>query len=153
MSKVTVKLDDVAEALTTGSMGLLRYFLDRETGQVHLVSEECDPEEGLDPGALRLLVAETEGESEPSGRFLEICELPSHVQFRWMERFVEGLSGRLAAPLEDALRRPKPFRRFKDTLLELPPEIRESWFAFNRERDREAAEEWLVENGVEYMPA
>src|SRR5262245_29864659 len=65
---------------------------------------------------------------------LEIDRLPSHVQFEWMEEFSESVhSITLRTSLGRALRERKPFRNFKDALLEYPME-RERWFEFHAKK-------------------
>jgi hypothetical protein len=79
---------------------------------------------------------------------MAVDPLPSSVEYGWMEEFAETVAAAaLRVRLEEALAGDGPFRRFKDVLAGHPAE-RERWFAFHDERVREAAREWLEENGV-----
>ena len=130
------------ELALTWRMDEGRYFLDRETGEVIAWTGADDPEhseEDLEAG---------EGE----GRLLPIDALPSSVEYGWMEEFLATVrNAALREELDGELRRSHPFRRFKDVLAGHPAE-RERWFAFHSERVREAAREWLEENGIEGSP-
>lgn len=87
---------------------------------------------------------ETYGES-----FVEAPKTDSHEAYGDMEAFIETISdSRLRDRLEDAINRPKPFRRFKDILASYPKE-EEQWFRFRDERDRQRILEWLEEEGIE----
>ena len=61
---------------------------------------------------------------------LPIDTIESGVQFRWMEEFI-GTVHSIAAQnaLRDALRHKRPFRNFKDALMEFPV-LRKKWFQF-----------------------
>jgi len=115
-----------------------RYFLDRETGEVIAWTGVDDPEHSEDE--LDAGLAE--------GRLLPIDPLPSPVEYDWMEEFAATVGKpELRRQLEAALRASRPFRRLKDVLADYPAE-RQRWFAFHSERLREAAKEWLEENGI-----
>ena len=49
--------------------------------------------------------------------------------------------------LADALDRPKPFRRFKDALLD--PSLRQAWFAFEGAAHASLAQAWCEANEIE----
>ena len=60
-----------------------------------------------------------------------------------MEDFVDELpEGEGCRALDRALRLPRPFRSFKDTLLDFP-DLRERWFKFHHGRMLERAQAWL----------
>jgi len=61
---------------------------------------------------------------------LPIDPIESRVRFRWMEEFI-GTVHSIAAQnaLRDAIRHKKPFRNFKDALMEFPL-LRKKWFQF-----------------------
>jgi len=70
-----------------------------------------------------------------------------------MEDYVDGLpESEARRALARALRLPKPFRAFKDTLFDFPGE-REAWFAFQTQHQREAAIRFLEENEVPWVEA
>ena len=84
-------------------------------------------------------------EAEPD-RFFAIDPISSHEAFGIMEAFVTGLpQGAPTTRLAAALGQRRPFRHFKDALLEWP-HIREQWSRFHNARMRQVAEEWLTEN-------
>jgi len=136
MMALKIKRDDLIEALTVrfDSLGGGGWFLDTETGAILL---DADGAEDL-PEDL-----------EDNPRYQAIEPISSHESFRIMEVFVENLGdSREASRLADALHRPKPFRRFKDTLLDYP-KLREAWFAFQNQEHARLAEAWCEENGIE----
>jgi len=65
-----------------------------------------------------------------------------------MEDFIYTLPpGRLQEQLEIAISGRKPFRRFKDVLLNYPQE-RQAWFDFQEEQQRRWARDWLADHGI-----
>ncbi len=91
---------------------------------------------------LRELI-ETEAE-----RYIFIESIGSNESFRVMEQFVEQLPEEKARnDLFDALNRRKPFRQFKDTLLDYP-NIREKWFLFHDQEFKRKAQEWLEDHNI-----
>jgi len=126
---------DLIEALET-RMDEGFWVIDLETGEVILAGLEG--------------MAEQDGEEPPdyedSDRYLDIQPIPSRDAYQIMEDFVEGLpAGEEQRSLERALGHSRPFRSFKDTLLDFPP-IRERWFKFQHARMLEEAQAWLEEN-------
>lgn len=82
-------------------------------------------------------------------RYLAIEPLSSHESFRVMEAFVAGLGDpRIAVRLAGALSSRKPFRRFKDALLDCPA-VHESWCAFERKAQQKLAEQWCEDQSIE----
>ena len=85
--------------------------------------------------------------SEPQ-RFVFIRPLPSWQSYNLMENFIATLPpGYLRDALERAIAGQKPFRRFKDILLDHPKE-RQAWFDFQNEQQRRWVGEWLMEQGI-----
>ena len=125
-----VDADDLIEALNGGFVEGI-WFLDLERGEVLFVSVEelrADPEEPYE-----------------NPRYRPIRPLESSIGFGIMEDFVEELPwGRPRRSLERALRHRKPFRSFKDALLDFPS-LREAWFKFHNARMLVLAEDWLEE--------
>jgi hypothetical protein len=115
------------------------HYLDLTTGEIVARTGHEDDEgseEEIDAG-----LAE--------GRLLAIEPLPSSVQYDWMSEFAGSVAdAALRRLLEVALDGSGAFRRFKDVLADSPAQ-RGRWFAFRGERLREAAREWLEENGIE----
>jgi hypothetical protein len=74
-----------------------------------------------------------EGEQTDIPEHLDVLLLdpvPSHERFEWMEEFVQTVHSVTArAALGNALRQKKPFRQFKEALIEYPL-VRGQWFRF-----------------------
>ncbi len=127
-----IDLADLAQALVDHSYEH-RWWLDPETGEVVLW--------GVD--------SEEQGEPEPDLRGLRRIEpIPSREGYEEMQDFI----GRVRDPrarglLERAIAGRGAFRRFKDTLLELP-ELREAWFRFHDAGLERRAIRWLVDEGL-----
>ena len=101
-------------------------LLDLESGEVVQAADMPEDEDLDDPD-----------------RFLVIPSMDSFDSFQIMEDFVEGLpEGEACRALARALRLPRPFRCFKDTLFEFPS-LRELWFKFQHDRMLEYAQTWL----------
>lgn len=150
MATLRIDLADLSTALTDQES---TWVLDLQTGEVLMAEWVRDPEfrgtAGLvldeDPASGEDLDDEDWGDFDPleSGRFRRIDPLPSHESFRWMEQFVEGQQDdRVREHLLGALNRSRPFRRFKDALMDFPA-VREAWFQYEEARLREEAETWV----------
>lgn len=86
---------------------------------------------------------------DQSGRYVEIPQAESRDNFRIMEKFAGAVEDeKVQAVLEFALRGPKPFRRFKDALLQYPT-ARQRWFDFENEMKREEVRDWLESLDIE----
>ena len=143
MAKIRIDEGELLMAMDSGD-GMDRWYLDRQTGEVILRSEDddLDFEEDEDPEE------EYEDEDEirarlDEDRYLSIPSLGSHEGFRIMEDFADSVDdARIREELFDALDRRRPFRSFKDALLG-HPEVREQWFKYHEGRLREEALSWL----------
>ncbi len=136
MSKLKINRDDLALALTfqfelSGSNS----YLDTETGEILFTGDNVEVETPQDIG--------------DNPRYLWIEPIDAHQSFRIMEDFVASVDDiGVAARLTDALGRPKPFRRFKDALLDYPP-LRQAWFAFEGAAHVSLAQAWCEASGIE----
>ena len=135
MTRLEIDPDDRIQAMTwTSEMLENSFYLDSETGAILLDSPDVDelPEYfGEDP------------------RYIYIEPTESHLAFEAMQDFVDTLpEGRLADALQHALDGRKPFRHFKDALLDYP-EARESWFRFENDFEMRQASEWCAEHEIE----
>lgn len=140
MKKIPVNLDELGDALDDQGGGH-QWYLDLRNGKLLLVSEFAD------------LPEEFEDIEEQTEVFLPVEPRSSHDGFVVMEDFVESLpESEVRRALARALRLPKPFRSFKDTLLDFPGE-REAWFNFLGERQHQAAIRFLEENEVPWVEA
>lgn len=115
------------------------WYLDRETGEMNFFSSLIDNDE--------IDIEEIEGNPD---RYVYIESMSSDDGFRMMEEFVGALAeGEASRSLTRALRMRKPFRCFKDTLLDFP-EVRQQWFAFHNSRMEELARRFLENEGIDY---
>lgn len=139
MAAIRINADDLIMALDDHG-GLVEWYLDRETGEVLCA---CDTLLGDEDEELSARI-----EAEPE-RYILIDPFPSSAGFEVMTDFVETVTDAAACRvLERALAGRKPFRAFKDALLDYPVE-RESWFRFKDAAFRRHAEAWLADNGIE----
>ncbi len=137
MAELRIDVGELIMALEDNS-GMAECYLDRETGEVLRVSDALLGEEDEDLA--------TRIESNPE-RYVFIDPLPSSAGFEAMTDFVETVADPATRrALERALAGRKPFRAFKDALLDYPAE-RERWFRFKDAADRRHAEAWLKDNG------
>lgn len=110
------------------------WYLDTETGQVILNYDEME----YLPKDL-----------QENPRYCRIEPISSRKSFRVMEDFVETVTDAAAADrLARALEGRKPFRRFRDTLLDFP-DLREAWFQFEDTAHTRMAEQWCAEQGID----
>ncbi|MEM8641347.1 MAG: UPF0158 family protein [Cyanobacteria bacterium P01_G01_bin.54] len=131
MQKLSIDLEDLQMAFKFTSSEVEQY-LDRQTGQVVLNSEDFPLEAELDN----------------MDRYLPIPTADSRAAYDDMEWFVMQVEDSdLREALANAINGRKPFRRFKDTLLGRPE--REQWFKFSNERMQQRIVEWLADEGIE----
>lgn len=140
MSRRTVILnfEDVREAMKDQNH---EWFIDPETGGLCMDRETAAFEFGED-------LADDMAPKDPD----DVLELPwfdSSDGYRLMEKFAARLADDNASEvLETALRRPKPFRRFKDALYELPETVHNEWYLFEAEEMRRIAEDFYESEGI-----
>ena len=116
----------------------IRYYFDRETGEVVMVSEEF----GEGPG-------DEAGEDQESGRFLLVPPFTTNDQFQIMEDFVESLPDEtLVEELNQALIGKGAFQRFEEALERYPQRF-EQWRRFRTDKVVGRARGWLREHGIE----
>lgn len=128
-----IDLSSLAEALEDHSDETSWWF-DPRTGEVEPWSEYLSSEED---------------EIHPEDRGLIPVEpIPSSEGYADMEDFIASVRDpRPRDLLQRAIQGRGAFRRFKDTLLELP-ELRAAWFAFHDARAERRALEWLLLEGI-----
>jgi Uncharacterised protein family (UPF0158) len=107
-------------------------FLDLRSGEVVTVSQ----------GAIDY--AEQRGKVQTGGEhFLRVEPAASREQYKWMERFVAGVTDEaLRERLVIAIDGKGAFRRFKDVLLNYPAE-RERWFSYRSDLLHWHMQKWL----------
>lgn len=169
--KLKVDLDELAAALDHASDSL-SYFLDLETGELALVTEEerailNNIYQGIEEDAgeeesefdrkfdeclarLHLVAWQKQAMRQAhqvdrgfGTRYESVPRADSHEGYQDMEDFIDTLADqRLAELLSVVINGHGAFRRFKDVLARYPRE-REQWFQFQNSRLRHRALEWL----------
>ncbi len=142
MRKVKTNLSELTDAFDNCRIGY-EYYLDIETGELLLVSDEF-----MDINETEEVYEKLDDEPE---RYLSIPTESSREGYQDMVAFTESLEAEnLKGKLWIALNGRGAFRRFKDVLLS-HPEKREEWFKFQDERLEKHVMEWLEENEVELV--
>jgi Uncharacterised protein family (UPF0158) len=136
MPKLKINRDDFVLALTSHfDLSDSNSYLDTETGKIMFTGDGAEEE--------------TPQDIDDNPRYLWIEPIESHESFRIMEDFVASVSDtKAAARVAAALSGPKPFRRFKDALLDYPA-LRQAWFAFEGAAHASLAQAWCEANGIE----
>jgi hypothetical protein len=156
MRSLPINLDELAEAMDQTMRDVNEWYLDTQTGQVILIQtdiggdEDDEEEDDADLPEWQRKAREQVRlvHNDATDRFVHIPENESRDSYGLMEEFIDGLQHERAKDLlARAIDGKGAFRRFKDTLTEFP-EIRGQWFAFENQRKREWAEEWLEEIGL-----
>jgi hypothetical protein len=134
MTALKINRTDFILALTSNAENWDEaWFLDKETGELWLNNDGVD---------------EVPDDLEDNPRYRQIEAIAPHDAFQIMEDFVDELGDSPATEaLQAALNGRKPFRRFKDALLDYP-ELRDRWFAFEETRLNRLAEAWCDEQGI-----
>lgn len=152
--------------------GLGQHYLDRETGDVLLVSDwvqdearKFDDPAAIEDASIRLAwyllwqdgnmgpeLPESEALTQQVDsylkRILTIPEASSHKAYQDMVDFTATVANpHLSQLLAVALNGRGAFRRFKDVLFDYPNE-RERWFAFSADRWHQRINAWLQAEGV-----
>jgi hypothetical protein len=173
MRRLTVDLDELAAALDGDGPPDAAWYLDLETGELAMITDEERQEldavyDDLPPaGQPQVSVAEAlEGRDVPEWmkeliiladavekglgtRYVEVPETGSRPAYEDMEDFIKTVADdELQALLWRAIEGRGAFRRFKDTLADQPAE-QERWYAFRDARRRERAIAWLREEDIE----
>jgi hypothetical protein len=112
-------------------------FLDSRSGEVVTVTE----------GAIDYTEQRTKVQSGGEA-FVRIEPAASREQYKWMERFVAGVTDEpLRERLVIAIDGKGAFRRFKDVLLNYPTE-RERWFSYRAELLHWAIQKWMEKEAL-----
>lgn len=156
--RLKINLDDIALAMSDRDRDINQHYLDTQTGEYVLISEEVmtaleeEDEEmlgDLPDWQKEELTKAKEIMADRVERYVVIPPAESRESFNVMTAFVETVSDAKAREfLEFALSGPKPFRRFKDALVKFPKE-RERWAAFENEAEHAVVREWLLELDIE----
>ncbi len=172
-SRLKVDMDGLDDAFNNSSIELA-YYLDQQTGEVVMVTdeirrtldeiyEELPEEEDWADGAFEAAVSKRDlpaweeealsiahmVEAGLGDRYIEIPRAESRDGYNDMEEFIATVDDRgLLNRLEDAIRGKGAFRRFKNVLLGHPGE-QARWFQFRDSRVHDRILEWLEEEGIE----
>jgi hypothetical protein len=113
-------------------------------------SSAAGNESSVDDSSLGVDTATQEFDQDSGpDRYLRIEPIPSNEAFQFKCDFVEEVENtRACDALSRALGGNKPFRRFKDALLDFPVE-RDRWFEYEATRIRDYIEEWARDHGIE----
>jgi Uncharacterised protein family (UPF0158) len=151
------------DGLETGFLSCseeIQNWVDRKTGKVIFIASESvvgdifieDEDERQATNEILILCGETENdESIEIDENRYVCISPPHSgeNFKVMEEFtLKFADEKIQTELLSALQGRKPFRSFKEVLLNYPDE-REKWFAFESKKLREFIEEWAEEHQIE----
>ena len=152
----------------------LHYYLDLETGQVLMITDEfrseleeiydeiyddegnrtVSLEEHLrqrdDPGWQQEMLLEADRIEQGYGtRYICVDRAEPYSDYNDMQRFIGTVDDdRLRDRLWNAIQGRGAFRRFKD-LLARHPAVEDAWFEFKDTRLRERVVAWLEYNGIE----
>jgi hypothetical protein len=177
MKKLNVNFDEIQKAMEDISRDSFDYYLDKETGEIIMLSEEV-----LNEAKARLYDDELDEIDEDieyieydvvpdipdwmldeidlaievlldeSGRYIRIPERNSDKAFQTMVMYVGKVNDMaLKEKLSHALNGRGSFRKFKDILLNFPKE-RKRWHGFNAKVMKKEIAEWLNSVGVDFNP-
>jgi Uncharacterised protein family (UPF0158) len=148
----SVSLDKLIDALEEQSDSLFPY-LDRETGEVLLISEESRSLGEAEPEEIELLPdwqkeeAEVAVLIETTDRYLALPGRFEVNEWNIMSEFCHEVKrDSMRATLLAAIQGSHPFRRFKDQIAN--HNLWEEWNRFRRQAFGEILREWCEENGI-----
>ena len=155
-----VKFDDLDTAFLSSSEQISNW-VDRKTGKVILIDlddiflslDYVDDDEAQAIQEISILLGEAENPDNleiDENRYVCVSPPDSNEKWRWMEEFAlaQQDNPKLFNQLATALRGRKPFRYFKETLLDFPVD-RENWFAFENQKVREFIEDWVKSEKID----
>ncbi|HBY57713.1 MAG TPA: hypothetical protein DEG96_07650 [Candidatus Atribacteria bacterium] len=159
MKKLKVDMEMIANAMEDVARMDMDYYLDKETGEVIVISEETfryAQEE--DEDKIRESLPDWQKEDinlaqdilfNNPDRYICISERPSYEGYNLMVEFAEKVEDELLREkLYISLDGKGAFRRFKNVIADYP-DYREKWFKFRDERLNEEVIEWLNSIGIE----
>lgn len=150
-----VSLAKIVEALEF-QMETSSYYLDRETGEIHLLGEEelAAAEEGMDPSEFpewqREIVEQARTILEDTQqRYLALPDQSEIHEYRFLEAFAHSYpDDSISAMLTEAVRGRGAFRRFKDAINRLG--IADEWYEYRSQQLLEVARDWCEATGISY---
>jgi hypothetical protein len=158
MKKLKADLEMIANAMEDTNRMDMDYYLDKETGEVIVTSEEIFGYAEEDEDKLREDLPDWQKEDiklaqdilfNNPDRYICIPERPSYEGYNLMVEFAEKVEDELLREkLDIALDGKGAFRRFKNVIADYP-DYREKWFKFRDERLNKKVIEWLNSIGIE----
>jgi hypothetical protein len=137
--KLRIDLSALEDAFENASWEA-EYYLDRETGDIILISSMITTSSGITQQIQNVT---------DKDRYLRVPHALPRDGFRDMERFTETVKDTvLHQLLNTAINGKGAFRRFKDVLHDYPQE-RERWFRFQADRVQQRVLEWLDSEDIE----
>jgi Uncharacterised protein family (UPF0158) len=147
-----VFLDQLIDALEAQSESHTAY-LDRETGEIHLISEDAISLSEGEADSFHLIAAWQEDEVElarriqRSDRYLALPDQWEVNEWDIMADFSKQIKkDDVRAGLLKAIHGSHAFRRFKDQIVHFG--VRDDWFVFRRQAFEEILRAWCEENGI-----
>ncbi len=175
MRRLEVDFDEIQKAMEDVQRDLFDYYLDLETGEVLVISEEIllELKDRLSDGVSEEEQIEyVEFDEEPTipdwmademedvleivldeeGRYVRIPERETRRAYQTMREFIATVrDADLRRALEAASDGKGAFKKFKDTLVGFPRE-RKRWHGFNAKEVRKEIREWLMSLGIHAVP-
>jgi hypothetical protein len=152
--KIEINWMELDAAFQSGSSEM-RYYLDLETGDVVLITDEIaryleDPPDWELSDWMKGAIEEARQVEEGYGtRYIQIPQADTHEDYRDMERFISTVrNSDLRDRLWRAIEGRGAFRYFKDVLADHSAE-RERWFAFKDRCIYERVSDWLESENIE----
>jgi hypothetical protein len=134
--ELSIDFEDLVEAFDESDV-MHHFFIDTKENTLIYINEDLDED------------ADEQLERMDDDRYLMIPTRFPPDDFQIMELFVyeKIQDDAVARQFYQALERKKPFRNFKDLLLDYP-ELREQWFAYHHEHLRNETINWLCSNNI-----
>jgi hypothetical protein len=173
IKKLKIDIDEVQKAMEDVSREAFDYFLDTDTGEVIILSDdimnraqkilyerfdedmedydevEFDEETDVPDWMEEEIELALEVFLLDKGRYVRIPERNSGNAYAAMQEFTEALEDlTLRRELRDILNGRGAFRKFKDALDPYPKE-RKMWYGYNAKKAKREIGEWLRSLGIE----
>jgi hypothetical protein len=173
MKKLKIDSDEVQKAMEDISREAFDYFLDIETGDVIILSEDIIERaekvlcEGIDDDMADYEEVEFDEETDvpdwmeeeielaldiflhEKGRYVRIPERNSQKAYEAMQEFAQRLEDKpLQEEVQAILNGKGAFRKFKDALEPYPKE-RKMWYGYNAKSAKKEIGEWLQSIGIQ----
>ena len=150
-----VQIDDVIEHLEFASE-LNKSFLNKNTGEIHLIPEELEryaepdfEDEDFIPEWEKEIIPVIKDIKQNPAKYIEIPNQFYINEYAIMERFCLSLKEEtLRDKMYSAIKGSGAFQRFKDNIHNYG--IVDDWYKYKEESFREIAIEWCKENDLEY---